>query len=710
MSTGGGVLEQALWFARFGVPVVPCFTPCRCTIRAAVHCDCHRAHGKLGPDCADPEHSIGKHPRTQHGLSDATTDTEQIEKWWGLWPKANLAIRTGADAGLWGLDVDPRHGGDESLLALEFEHGPLPETATVRTGSGGRHILFLHPGGTIPNSSAKVGPGLDVRGDGGYLIAPVSEHVGGNRYEWLAPLATTPLAPAPDWLLALMGAQQGTGRSTWGNSAPAGHSTADDPIPSGRRHQTLASFAGAMRRKGFSAPAILAALRAENDARCVPPLDDGEVERIAADIAKKPPAAAEPVLIRVVQKEERPPSAAAPFPPVPDAVWRGWFGLYRDAMAPTTEAPDAYHLGAALVSAGLVLGRSCYTVQGRRVYPNVYALLMGPSGIKKDTAMERGELVLAPPSLRTPEYIRLPNISSAEGLIEQMKGGQPVLVTISEMSTLLKQAKREGTSNIIPWLTSLYDCPPEARLPTRKDPITAKAPYLCVLAASTPDWFDADVTDDLIRGGFLGRFLFFTGDPKPALPRPPEPNPLALLALRTRLYEVADGLRKMGRQGGDESGVAIPLSDDAGRWFDAWYPRHARPGDTDDLATLFRRVPMFVQKIAMLYAVLDGQVEITAADLELALEVVKLSQAYVRGRYARWGASEDARLGTRMLEYIHANDCKITRRQIRMRFGGRVKTGVFEAVIRNLIVYELLAQDGEHGFRCVHEQGATGDA
>ncbi len=706
MGAGGGVLEQALWFARFGVPVVPCFTPCRCTIRGKPHCDCHRVAGKTGPDCADPEHSIGKHPRTAHGLSDATTDAEQIEKWWNLWPTANLAIRTGADAGLWGLDVDPRHGGDEALLALEFEHGPLPETATVRTGSGGRHVLFLHPGGTIPNSSAKIGGGLDVRGDGGYLVAPTSEHVSapGAKYEWLAPLATTPLAPAPDWLIGLIGAR------AVGSKPAAAPEDIDAPIPSGRRHQTLASFAGAMRRKGFSAPAIIAALHAENAARCVPPLDDAEVERIAADIAKKAPAAAEPILIRVVQKEERPPNVAAPFPPVPDSVWRGWFGLYRDAMAPTTEAPDAYHLGAALVSAGLVLGRSCYTVQGRRVYPNIYALLMGPSGIKKDTAMERGELVLPPPGLRVAEYIRLPNISSAEGLIEQMKGGHPVLVTISEMSTLLKQAKREGTSNIIPWLTSLYDCPPEARLPTRKDPITAKSPYLCVLAASTPDWFDADVTDDLIRGGFLGRFLFFTGDAKPDLPRPPEANPLAVLALRTRLYEVADELKKLGRRNGDESGVSIPLSEDAGRWFDSWYPRRNRANDTDDLATLFRRVPMFVQKIAMLYAVLDGQVEITADDLELALEVVRLSQAYVRGRYARWGASEDARLGTRMLEYIHQSDCKITRRQIRMRFGGRVKTGVFEAVIRNLIAYELLAPDGEHGFRCVHEQGATGGA
>jgi hypothetical protein len=347
-------------------------------------------------------------------------------------------------------------------------------------------------------------------------------------------------------------------------------------------------------------------------------------------------------------------------------------------------------------------------VQGRRIYPNVYALLMGPSGIKKDTAAERGELVLAPPGLRAAEHIRLPNLSSAEGLIEQMKGGRPVLVTISEMSTLLRIARREGTSNLIPTLTYLYDCPPEAQLPTRKDSITARNPFLSILAASTPDWFDADVTDDLIRGGFLGRFLYFTGDAKPDLPRPPEPNPIGLLALRTRLYEVADGLRRVARQSGDDGvmGAAIPLARDAEEWFDEWYPRRNRRGESDDLATLFRRVPMFVQKIAMLYAVLDGQTEITADDLALALDVVQLSQVYVRARYARWGASEDARLGERILEYVHANDCHVTRRQLQQRMSGRVKGQVFRSVVDTLVSYDRLVSD-DRAFRCAHAAGET---
>lgn len=96
------------------------------------------------------------------------------------------------------LDVDPAHGGMEALGHLVRSHGQLPTTATVVTGSGGRHHLFSHPGGVVRNSAGRVGPGLDIRGDGGYVIAPPSRHASGGRYIWES---EEPLAQAPQWLL-----------------------------------------------------------------------------------------------------------------------------------------------------------------------------------------------------------------------------------------------------------------------------------------------------------------------------------------------------------------------------------------------------------------------------------------------------------------------------------------------------------------------------
>jgi len=82
------------------------------------------------------------------------------------------------------IDIDPRHGGLESMRALLDEHGPLPDGPRVRTGSGGWHLLFSSPAATVKNSVNRVGPGIDVRSDGGYVIAPPSLHPVGRRYEW----------------------------------------------------------------------------------------------------------------------------------------------------------------------------------------------------------------------------------------------------------------------------------------------------------------------------------------------------------------------------------------------------------------------------------------------------------------------------------------------------------------------------------------------
>lgn len=164
-------------------------------------CTCGR-----GDAC--PVKERAKHPRTLHGLKDATTDRKQIESWWSQWPDANVGIVTD---GLCGLDVDVSDGkpGLESLRALEAKHGPLPRTLKVRTGSGGLHYYYRGDG---RNSQAKLGQGIDTRGAGGYLIAPPSVHRCGGVYELIdAAEGDDPIAPAPAWLLARVRAKAPVG-------------------------------------------------------------------------------------------------------------------------------------------------------------------------------------------------------------------------------------------------------------------------------------------------------------------------------------------------------------------------------------------------------------------------------------------------------------------------------------------------------------------
>ena len=146
----------------------------------------------------------GKKPLTSHGLKDGTTNPDIIHGWWNRWPDANVGIVTGEVSGLFVVDVDPRHGGEEALAALEREHGKLPETLGCGTGGGGRHLYFAHPADQkrVKNSQSKLGQGLEVKGDGGYVVAPPSLHRSGRRYEWQASRApqAAGVTAAPPWL------------------------------------------------------------------------------------------------------------------------------------------------------------------------------------------------------------------------------------------------------------------------------------------------------------------------------------------------------------------------------------------------------------------------------------------------------------------------------------------------------------------------------
>jgi hypothetical protein len=162
--------DRALELAELGYYVFPLHTPgeggiCSCLDRA----------------CA----SVGKHPRVQKGFLAATVSADQIRAWWGMWPQANIAIRTGSLSRCWVLDVDPAHGGDASLVDLRLV---LPEIETTRcawTGGGGLHYYFAWPAeGSVRNHQARW-PGIDIRGEGGYVVAPPSLHRTGLRYEWL---------------------------------------------------------------------------------------------------------------------------------------------------------------------------------------------------------------------------------------------------------------------------------------------------------------------------------------------------------------------------------------------------------------------------------------------------------------------------------------------------------------------------------------------
>lgn len=173
-------LQSALWYAKQGFHVFP-------------------VHGIVRGQCTCPSGTLcyapGKHPRTNHGFTDATTDEETIKRWYAKWPDAGVAIATGL-SGLVVLDIDPRNRGEKSLAELP----PLPPTPRVLTGGGGWHYYFRKPpGGEFPGFV--LAHGIDVKADGGYVIAPPSAHILGQyRVDPEARLDELPIADLPDWI------------------------------------------------------------------------------------------------------------------------------------------------------------------------------------------------------------------------------------------------------------------------------------------------------------------------------------------------------------------------------------------------------------------------------------------------------------------------------------------------------------------------------
>jgi hypothetical protein len=224
------------------------------------------------------------------GVCDATTNLDQIVKWWGINSRANIGIATGAASNFFVVDVDPRHGGDETLAELERSHGMLPTTVVSHTGGGGLHLLFRHVDGIANSAGDKLGPGLDIRSSGGYVVGPPSVHENGRIYAWDCDCGIDDMVPAeaPAWLVQLASGPtktSGTGMSaelpeTWRRLVA-------DGVGEGARNVAVARLAGHLLRRGVDPLVTLDLCRCWNAQRCRPPLNDDEIMRTVDSICRR---------------------------------------------------------------------------------------------------------------------------------------------------------------------------------------------------------------------------------------------------------------------------------------------------------------------------------------------------------------------------------------------------------------------------------------
>src|SRR5215472_6590179 len=440
-----------------------------------------------------------KRPLTGHGLLDATTDPEVIRQWWAKWPDANVAV---ALADLVVLDIDGPEG-EESLASLIVKYGPLPQTLESKTGRG-RQLFFAAGGATIRNSAGKLGPGLDIRGAGGYVILPPSIHPNGATYVWIHKLKPALL---PEWLRALL---------VQPPSSTCATNEECDPIPEGQRNSTLTSMAGSMRRQGFSVAAILAALLEVNRKRCRPLLPEAEVRRIANSVGRytpADPAAAQP------EEPETSPAAAQPMwqEPMADDAYHGLAGDFVRIVLPHSEADPVALLIQFLVMFGSVIGRRVhFYAEADRHYTNLFGCFVGTTAkARKGTSYGRVHDTFAQVDADWAQVRVNSGLSSGEGLVYQVRDpankddgihDKRLLIFEPEFALVLKVIERD--TNTLPAIIRKAWDSGNLRTLTKNSPLTATDAHIAIIGHITAEELRRYITETELASGFANRFLW----------------------------------------------------------------------------------------------------------------------------------------------------------------------------------------------------------
>jgi hypothetical protein len=654
-------LKAALAYAQRGWLVVPLHNP-----KQGV-CSCRKQ------GCSSP----GKHPRTEHGLKDGTKDARQIEQWFARWPDANVGILTGQASGLVVLDVDGEDG-KASLQALTAAHAPLPKTLCVKTGRAGSdgkrkgcHYYFRAPAGApIRNSAGNLGKGLDVRGEGGYVVAPPSLHPSGLLYEWLAP--EQPLADLPAWLLAKLAEAK---------PAPEPAKAQGGEIQEGGRNAALASLAGTMRRRGMGAEAIEAALMQDNAARCNPPLPASEVREIARSVARYAPAAPAPVASPPAESVASQPCRQWPAP-LTEAAFCGLPGEFVRLVEPQTEADPAALLFQFLAAMGSIIGRGPYYRAGAdKHYANLFMVIVGNSA-KARKGMSWGEVrrVCELTDIAWAKTRILSGLSSGEGLIHAVRDEIKELVPIKregrivdreeqvidagekdkrllcvegELAQPLQCAAREG-STLSAVIRQAWDGI-ALRVLAKSARATCAEPHISIIGHITSAELQRLLSESDAANGFANRFLWVGSVRSKHLPFGGTVDAEALASLGDRLRDAVSFARTV---------QALAWAPDAAHLWEEIYPKLSE-GKPGLLGLVTARAEAQTLRLAMLYALLAKSAEIRLEDLRAALELWRYSAdsaAYIFGQ-ALGDSTADA-----IVELLRAQPEGVTRTELSNHF------------------------------------------
>jgi hypothetical protein len=457
--------------------------------------------------------------------------------------------------------------GIDALAELERQHGPLPRTPMLRSGGGGRHYYFLWPAeGGIKSMANFDGLPLDVRGEGGLVVAPPSLHASGHSYTWEIPPAEADLAPAPTWLLERLRNGKGTrkprtdrrgdatkrllivqaDRSSDVRARAIAYMETCSPAVShqGGHDQTFEVARAVVYGFDLGAEVGFELLWRYCNPRCQPPWSEAELRHKCLDADTKPFDKPRGYLLN---QDERPTSTSvlsavggagediealpmpspAPWPALPSEALQGLAGEIVGAIEPQTEADPVAILGQLLVAFGNAIGRRpYYRMEGDRHYPNLFLNTVGKTAHgRKRTSWGRVRQVM---ELADHDWIRTcvrSGLTSGEGLVHFVRDpvekeddegeivvvdkgieDKRLLVVEGEFAQVLRVLNREGNTLSV-FIRQSWDTGTLATL-TRNSPLRATDAHVSIIGHVTLPELGKYLDQTEMFNGFANRFFW----------------------------------------------------------------------------------------------------------------------------------------------------------------------------------------------------------
>lgn len=384
---------------------------------------------------------------------------------------------------------------------------------------------------------------------------------------------------------------------------------------------------------------------------------------------------------------------------IPPECMTGWLADYVALMEPLSESPSSFHFACGLTLAGSTFGRVVANEYvSKPLYPNLYTMLVGNAGTsRKDTAIRFAlDLPMRMPSSRghvqvhkTPFQIAT-DVGSAEGMIKFLSENPNTLLYITEYKRLAQNAHRQSTATILSVLTAAWDTPITLDVTTKANPISARFPFLSILAAVQPNILAQEMTPEDIESGYATRWLFVPGSGTDPRPDPPNIDDDAAFELYGRLLRMRERYASLAN-------ARVPLDATARKRWIEWYDHDRRRSvRNDDEDSMRSRLGTHVRKIALIYAACEGADTITPHHLEPAIAFIEWAWTNTVHLLRDWAQPVGKQVEHKIIDVLKQNG-PTTRRDLQRKCQGRKwNTREYHAMLEVLIKTDrvLVLPDG----------------